>query len=77
MLMTDSVNARGGAWWMVRQVELLELSSGQFPGGDRTQGGPESITQVETMGAKDGKVGCVLLRAERTGGKMGEGMGPQ
>lgn len=62
---------------MVRQEELLELSSGQFPGGDRTQGGPESITQVETIGAKDGKVGRVLLRAERPGGRMGEGMGPQ
>ena len=77
MLMTDSVNACGGARWMVRQVELLELSCGQFPGGDRTQGGPESITQVETMGTKNGKVGCVFLRAERPGGKMGKGMGPQ
>ena len=77
MLTTDSVNAHGGAQWMVRQEELLELSSGQFPGGDRTQGGPESITQVETIGAKDGKVGRVLLRAERPGGRMGEGMGPQ
>lgn len=77
MLMTDSVNAHGGAQRMVRQVELLQLSSGQFPGGDRTRGGPESITQVEMMGAKDGKVGCVLLRAERSGGRMGEGMGPQ
>lgn len=77
MVMTDSVNAHGGAQRMVRQVELLELSSGQSPGGDRTRGGPESITQVEMMGSKDGKVGCVLLRAEMTGRRTGEGMGPQ
>ena len=79
MLMARSVSAHGGTQWYrgltsgwLRQLELWS----SLPGGDRTRGGPESITQAEKMGFKDGKVAWVLLRAERSRRRMGEGVGP-